>query len=158
MCTSFFNLYPTCANCNLAKGKEDAKFELYTLGNDLDPFHFWIDDESILDYWINLDIKGLKIHLESLDGDIELLQNHNELFQIQKIYDAQKDIGEELVWKFKANPSVYRSVLNKSFHKIFPDPSIIDRMLIGNYSKPEETFKRPLAKYTHDIARQLKLI
>jgi 5-methylcytosine-specific restriction endonuclease McrA len=158
LATSFFNLYPTCATCNLAKGKENAKFELYTLGNDLDPFHFWIDDKSILDYWISLDIKSLKIHLDSLDGDIELLQNHNELFQIQKIYDAQRDIGEELVWKFKANPSTYRSLLTKSFNKIFPDPSVIDRMIIGNYSDPEETFKRPMAKYTQDIARQLKLI
>lgn len=156
--TSFFNLYPTCANCNLAKGKEDAKFELYTLGGDLDPFHFWIDDESILDYWISLDIKSLKIHLDTLNGDVELLQNHNKLFQIQKIYDAQKDIGEELVWKYKANPSSYRNLLSKSFHKIFPDPSVIDRMIIGNYSKVEETFKRPMAKYTQDIARQLKLI
>jgi len=158
LCTSFFNLYPTCANCNLAKGKEDAKFELYTLNDDLDPFYFWIDDESILDYWISLDIKSLKIHLDTLNGDVVLLQNHNELFQIQKIYDAQKDIGEELVWKYKVNPSSYRRLLSKSFHKIFPDPTVIDRMIIGNYSKPEETFKRPMAKYTQDIARQLKLI
>ena len=46
----------------------------------------------------------------------------------------------------------------KTFHKIFPDPSTIDRMIIGNYSKPEETFKRPMSKYTQDIARQLKII
>ena len=158
LCTSFFNLYPTCANCNLAKGKEDAKFELYTLGNDLNPFQFWIDDKSILDYWTTLDLKKIKIYLETLNGDIELLHNHNDLFQIQKIYDAQKDIGEELVWKQKANPKIYRRLLNKTFNKIFPDPSIIDRMIIGNYSKPEEIFKRPMAKYSQDIARQLKLI
>lgn len=158
MSTSFFNLYPTCANCNLAKGKEDARFKLYTTDDDLDPFIFWIDDESILDYWLTLDLKSLKINLDSSDGDIGLLHNHNELFQIQKIYDAQKDIGEELVWKFKANPSSYRQLLEKSFQKIFPDSSVIDRMIIGNYSKPEDTFKRPMAKYTQDIARQLKLI
>ena len=158
LCTSYFNLYPTCANCNLAKGKESALFELYTSGHDLDIFKFWIDNKSIINYWINLNLKNLEIKFESLDGNIELLQNHNELFQIQKIYDAQKDIGEELVWKAKANPTTYRKTLNKTFNKIFPDPSIIDRMIISNYSKPEETFKRPMAKYTQDIARQLKII
>ena len=156
--TSFFNLYPTCANCNLAKGKETALFELYTKGNDLDVFNFWIDDESILDYWLNFDLEKVKINLETKNGDIELLQNHNELFQIQKVYDAQKDVGEELIWKSKANPKAYRDLMNKTFTKIFPDPSIIDRMIIGNYSNPEETFKRPLAKYTQDIAKQLKII
>ncbi|MFC5194805.1 HNH endonuclease [Bizionia hallyeonensis] len=156
--TTFFNLYPTCANCNLSKGKKEAKFQLYTLGDDLDVFRFWIDDQSILDYWLNLDLKSLKIYLETVDGDMDLIKNHNDLFNIQQIYDAQKDIGEELVWKHKAYPNIYRHLLNKSFNKIFPDQSVIDRMLIGNYSKPEETFKRPLAKYTQDIARQLKII
>jgi hypothetical protein len=156
--TSFFNLYPTCANCNLAKGKETALFELYTKCDDLDVFNFWIEDESILGYWLNLDLEKVKINLETKNGDIKLLQNHNELFQIQKVYDSQKDVGEELIWKSKANPKAYRTQLNKTFNKIFPDPSIIDRMIIGNYSKPEETFKRPLAKYTQDIAKQLKII
>jgi hypothetical protein len=156
--TSFFNLYPTCANCNLAKGEEKALFELYTLDNDLDVFNFWIEDKSVLDYWMSLVVKKIKINLETHNGDIKLLQNHNELFQIQKVYDSQKDIGEELVWKAKANPHSYRKSLNKSFSKIFPDTSIIDRMIIGNYSNPEETFKRPMAKYTQDIARQLKII
>lgn len=158
LCTSFFNLYPTCANCNLAKGKKDAKFELFTIGEDLDPFFFSIDDKSILEYWTTLNLKSLKIDFRSNTATSDLLENHNDLFLIQSIYDKQKDIGEELVWKFKANPNIYRQLLTKSFSKIFPDPSIIDRMIIGNYSKPEETFKRPMAKYTQDIARQLKLI
>ena len=156
--TSFFNLYPTCANCNLAKGDNNAKFELYTLNDDLEVFNFWIQDESILDYWINNDLESLKIYLDSSNGDISLLHNHNDLFQIQKVYDSQRDIGEELVWKHKANPEVYRNMLNKTFSKIFPDQSVIDRMLIGNYSNPNEIFKRPMAKYTQDIARQLRLI
>ncbi|MDO1514346.1 HNH endonuclease domain-containing protein [Maribacter confluentis] len=156
--TSFFNLYPTCANCNIAKGEKIALFELYTTSDDLDVFNFWIDDKSILDYWLSLNANHLKVHLQSLDGDIKLLHNHNELFQIQKVYDAQIDVGEELIWKVKANPQSYRKSLNKTFSKIFPDTSVIDRMIIGNYSKPEETFKRPMSKYTQDIARQLKLI
>ncbi len=69
-----------------------------------------------------------------------------------------KDIVKGLILKAKANPDSYRKMLRKSFTRIFPDESFVDRMLIGNYSKPEETFKRPYAKYSQDIARQLKLI
>ena len=156
--TSFFNLYPTCANCNLAKGKEKALFELYTLDDDLDMFNFKIDDESIINYTLSPDINKLKIDFEQKKPETNLLENHNDLFQIQKIYDMHKDVGEELIWKYMANPQSYKDSLTNTFNKIFPDTAVIDRMLIGNYSKPEETFKRPLAKYTQDIARQLKLI
>lgn len=158
LATSFFNLYPTCANCNSAKSNNDALFELYTLKDDLDVFNFWIDDKSILDYWMKFDLSKLKVNLETKNGDFKLLHNHNKLFQIQSIYDNQIDVAEELILKAKANPQSYRKILNKEFSKLFPDISIIDRLIIGNYSKPEEIHKRPLAKYSQDIARQLKII
>lgn len=158
LATSFFNLYPTCANCNLAKGTKDVKFELYTTDDDLDEFIFKIDDKSITEYWVHMDLNKVKIELKSLTGDDDLCNNHKKIFKISEIYEANKDIAEELIVKAKANPDSYRKMLSKSFTKIFPDESFIDRILIGNYSKPEETLKRPYAKYSQDIARQLKLI
>ncbi|NRD19518.1 hypothetical protein HNV08_05625 [Winogradskyella eckloniae] len=158
LCTSFFNLYPTCANCNLAKGSKEALFELYTTTNDLDLFNFKIDDKSIIKYLVKCELKHLKVDLESTTGDSNLLKNHNELFQIEAVYGSHVDVAEELVLKAKANPQTYRSMLEKSYSKLFPDPTIIDRLLVGNYTKAEELGKRPMAKYTQDIARQLKLI
>lgn len=158
LCTSFFNLYPTCANCNLAKGNKKALFELYTTSDEMDLFNFKIDDKSVLAYWVKFELHHLKVRLESITGDVDLLKNHNELFQIDSVYDNHKDVAEELILKAKANPQTYRRILEKEFSKIFPDPTIIDRLLIGNYSKPEELCKRPMSKYTQDIARQLKLI
>tara|TARA_R110002050_G_scaffold7628_2_gene29188 strand:- start:1264 stop:2271 length:1008 start_codon:yes stop_codon:yes gene_type:complete len=159
LATSFFNLYPTCGNCNKAKSDKDALFELYTYSDELDIFRFKIDDKSMLDYWINLDREELKIDLKPvLYADKKTLKNHNDLFQVQAIYDKQKDFGEELVWKAKVNPKIYRETMYKTFKSLFPDKTYIDRAIIGNYVKPEETFKRPMAKYTQDIARQLKLI
>lgn len=158
LCTSFFNLYPTCANCNLAKGSKKALFELYTTTNDLDLFNFKIDDKSILYYLLKFELQHLKVDLESTNGDSDLLKNHNELFQIGAIYESHIDVAEELVLKAKANPQSYRRMLEKSYSKLFPDPTIIDRLLVGNYTKPEELGKRPISKYTQDIARQLKII
>ncbi|WP_416445707.1 hypothetical protein ACH3O9_07105 [Leeuwenhoekiella sp. A16] len=158
LCTSFFNLYPTCANCNLAKGTKDALFELYTTTNNQDEFQFKIDDKSILNYWVKMDINKVKIVFESLTGNETLLKNHQELFKIQEIYDSNIDIAEELIIKANSNPESYRKILYKSFIQIFPNESFVERLLIGNYSQPEELLKRPYAKYTQDIARQLKLI
>lgn len=159
LATSFFNLYPCCGNCNKAKSDKDALFQLYTYSNELDIFRFKIEDKSILNYWMNLDKEDLKINLEPIHSrDKSILENHNELFQVQAIYDEQRDFGEELVWKAKVNPKVYRDTMYKMFESLFPDKTYIDRAIIGNYSKPEETFKRPMAKYTQDICRQLNLI
>jgi len=158
LCTSFFNLYPTCANCNLAKGSKKALFELYTTTENLDLFNFKIDDKSIINYLLKFSLHQLKVGLESISGDDDLLKNHNELFQIESVYESHKDVAEELVLKYHANPQSYRKILEKKYSKLFPDPSTIDRLLVGNYTKPEELGKRPMAKYTQDIARQLKLI
>ncbi len=158
LATSFFNLYPTCANCNLAKGVKEAKFKLYTSTDDLEEFLFKIDDKSIIEYWTKMELSKIKIEFQSKNRDDNLLKNHQELFKIQEIYESNKDIAEELIIKAKANPDSYRKMLSKSFTRIFPDESFVDRILIGNYSKPEETFKRPYAKYSQDIARQLRLI
>ncbi|MFC4691260.1 hypothetical protein ACFO5T_12545 [Dokdonia genika] len=131
---------------------------MYTTDDNLDEFIFRIDDKTIAKYWVHMDLNKVKIDLKSLTGDDDLCNNHKKIFKISEIYEANKDIAEELIVKAKANPDSYRKMLSKSFTKIFPDESFIDRISIGNYSKPEETLKRPYAKYSQDIARQLKLI
>ena len=133
-------------------------FELYTLNDNLDVFRFGIGNKSILEYWIDLKSDGLELIFEALPKEKKLLENHDTLFLIRPLYNTQKDVAEELVIKAKAYPEEYKKILNKQFHVLFKDPSIIDRLLIGNYSKPSDINKRSMAKFTQDIARQLKLI
>lgn len=158
LATSFFNLYPTCANCNIAKSDKEALFELYTREENPEVFTFWLCDESLLNYWTHLDHSHLELHLKSIDGNEDLLLNHNERFQIQSMYEQHLDVVEELVYKAKANPESYKKMLSESFSELFHDPAVIDRMILGTYSKPEEVLKRPLAKLTQDLARQLKIL
>jgi hypothetical protein len=69
------------------------------------------------------------------------------------------DIAEELVHKRMAYNKAYRFYLENDYKsKLFPDQAIINRLLIGNYDKPEDIHKRPMAKFTQDIAKQLGLI
>lgn len=157
--TSFYNLYPVCGNCNRAKSNNKIDFQLYTSdATELDYFKFWIDDQSILDYWVSLDNSNLKVHFESSNGDFKLLNEYNKMFGIQGVYDTQIDIAEELVHKAKAYTNAYKKNLVNNFKKLFPDKLILDRLIVGNYTNPSEIHKRPMAKYSQDIARQLGLI
>lgn len=157
--TSFYNLYPVCGNCNRAKSDNKIDFKLYTDDpTELDKFKFWIDDQSILDYWISLDNSNLKVHFESSNGDFIFLNEYNKMFGIQGIYDTQIDIAEELVHKAKVYTNAYKKNLVDNFKSLFPDKLILERLIVGNYADPSEIHKRPMAKYSQDIAKQLNLI
>lgn len=161
LCTSFYNLYPVCGNCNRAKSKLDIRFELYTDDpSKLDVFNFWIDDKTILDYWLDkaLDSSKLKIHFQSIEGDYDLLNEYNKIFGIQGIYDTQNDIAEELIHKAKVYTNAYNKSLVSNFNDLFPDKKILENLILGNYANSSDTFKRPMAKYTQDLAKQLGLI
>lgn len=101
LCTTFFNLYPVCGNCNRSKSFKPAKFQLYTKSDKLDSFVFLIDDLSIIKYWSKKgkDNSELKVCFKSADGNQDLLKNHDELFQIQGITNCNMDLAEELVHK-----------------------------------------------------------
>jgi len=158
LCTSFYNLYPVCSNCNKAKSSNKVKFELYTKGTDLDVFNFWIDDSSIINYWISRNHRVLKVWFEHINGDLDFKKNHDDTFAIQGIFDTQTDLAEELVHKARAYSNAYQKSLVDTFEDLFPDKALIKRLLIGNYDKPEDIHKRPMAKFTQDIAKQLGLI
>lgn len=161
LCTSFFNLYPVCGNCNRAKYNYTIDFELYSTDpNNLEIFNFWIDDQSILDYWLDpvKNHTNLKVKLESINGDYNYLNNYNSMFGIQGIYDTQTDLAEELVHKAKVYSNSYKKSLVENFKDLFPDKMILNRIIVGNYTDASEIHKRPMAKYTQDIARQLGLI
>jgi len=47
---------------------------------------------------------------------------------------------------------------DKFYTDLCPDKNILEKLIIGNYANSSETFKRPMAKYTQDLAKQLGLI
>ncbi|MFP9117697.1 hypothetical protein ACLI08_07910 [Flavobacterium sp. RNTU_13] len=161
LCTSFYNLYPVCGNCNRAKSDNHIDFEVYTTDpNNLDVFKFWIDEKTILDYWLSPTTSRttLKVHFEALDGNYDFLNSYNEMFAIQGIYDTQTDLAEELVHKAKVYTDAYQKSLVDNFKGLFRDQSMIKRLIVGNYMESNEIHKRPMSKYSQDLAKQLGLI
>lgn len=163
LCTSFFNLQPSCAHCNGSKSKKDALFSIYTYDkDDLYPFVFCLDIKSIARYMMTHDPDSLDVKLNVANPDkknLDLLKNHNDLFQIDSLYTEYRGVAEEVVWKAKIYNSAYRNQLSNSFKKIFPyELKDFPRFLLGNYTCVEDIHKRPLTKLMQDIAREMGLL
>ena len=154
---SFFNLLPVCGPCNGKKSANAVDFKVYSDDfKDLksSPFQFQLKKKSIVSYRVN----GVqdKLEIEFLDP---LDKGFNKSFDIKGIYDTQKDLAEELVLKSLIYNENYLRSLQKSFKKLYPDKiPMVERLLVGNYTKTKDIHKRPMSKFTQDIAKQLKLI
>jgi hypothetical protein len=157
LCTSFFNLQPSCAYCNKSKSRVRAEFSLYT--NDytkLFPFKFSLKKNSLVKYMLTQNYEELEIDFGSNDDDLR--KDHEKHFHITELYETQKDLAEEIVWKAKIYNKSYQKSLRESFEKLFPKHIDFNRFILGNYYKEEDVHKRPMSKFAQDIAKQLKLI
>ena len=163
LCTSFFNLQPSCGHCNQSKSNNLALFGLYTEDyNELNPFLFHVDRKSIIKYMLshNCDCLNIKldVHPKSVQN-LGLLQNHQDRFHIDQIYSEFTDAAEEIIWKAKIYNQTYRDQLMREFKKLFPN-GIIDfpRFFYGFYIGKEDILKRPLTKLMQDFAKEMGLL
>ncbi|GFZ76009.1 hypothetical protein GCM10011531_00770 [Aquaticitalea lipolytica] len=160
---SLYNLIPSCANCNSTKSSKhlnlDKHYHPYVMNlADLAKFKLkYIPDPSILTlnnlYKQNLEIEFTNIHKDPLG----LVNTHNELYHINGVYNRHNDVAEDLL-KFAI---VYTKELSKSHLKIkglFKSKQEYYHFLLRNYPNQKDSLKRPLAKMTQDVAKQLKLI
>jgi hypothetical protein len=119
-------------------------------------FDFYIDQNNALEYLIGKrDYKLLKPKVKIVDARFNA---HNTTFNIEAIYEKHADVVEELVLKSIYYNKSRREELRKEFTDLKLSQSVIDRFVLGNYSLDSEINKRPLAKLSKDIGKQLKII
>lgn len=157
---SLFNLYPVCGPCNNVKSANDVQFELYTSD---------VNKTKVSDYKFKIPRAGISKYIISRNANDLLIEFHEppvsnpakpfkELFDINGIYNTQKDLAEELIIKARIYNKPYKNFLITTFPELFNNSNLSNRILVGNYCNPEEIHKRPMAKFSQDIAKQLKLI
>jgi hypothetical protein len=159
---SFYNLIPSCETCNVRiKGKKELKYNI-----NLHPYE---NGYSNLVEFKSMPKNYLSSIGKSDDFDISLVytssntiienqikQNHI-FFQIDEIYKYHGDIISELYSKKYHYGTTYLKKIQKlSKNKIKLDE--LYRIAFGNYITEESYIKRPFAKLTHDIGKQLRLI
>lgn len=157
---SFFNLVPSCGQCNQSKSKSSVKlgdhFHLYSEETPYDVFQFKLDKKSLIEYLLKGGKNQVSVHLTTKnERHSTFVNNHNKTFGIQGLYDTQSDIVEELIWKSQYYTG---SRMEEIAVLLGISKESVARMITGNYLEYEDIHKRPLAKFTQDIARDLKLI
>ena len=159
---SLYNLYPTCAACNLAKRKKHVNFNLYEDTIAQSRYKFMLEKGSVANYLLTRNVNNIKFTFVDPDASntSSVTDSFLETFDIQGIYDTQKDIIEEMIIKAAIYDDFYKKTLIDSFPHLFSKHGLYNRFILGNYDAPEDIHKRPMAKFMQDIARsdELKLI
>jgi HNH endonuclease len=165
---SFYNLIPSCANCNLAKSNHET-FSKPLVHPYEESFHhlakFQTDettDKSLVTKFLetgNFRVKNIDIEL--VDKGDKRVKSHKDLFHLEEIYKQHQDVISEIYAKSHLYPSTRIDELAHLFDKdklsLFTEEEI-KRFILGNYTEEENFDKRPLSKLTHDIAKELGLI
>jgi len=156
---SLFNLIPSCANCNHSKGNNDVNldndFHLYTEDTPVEKFKFKLNSADIIYTLLNNPNKIDISFNSTIPKYNKMVNSHKNNYDIEGLYNTQKDIVEELIWKSQIyNQS---TISDLSILTGLPEKNI-KRMVIGNYIEVEDIHKRPMAKFMQDIAKDLGLL
>lgn len=165
LCTTFMNLQPSCPTCNKKKSNRDLPddeelFQLFVEEgsvDDLSPVEFHMTEESLATYIATHNNEDIDMCFRDKNNP-KLLKGMDDFFHINTLYKAHKDVVEELIWKKK----IYNQVFMDAYKTLSEDMIFSDvqfrRFIIGNYDREEDIHKRPLAKLTQDIAKQLHIM
>jgi hypothetical protein len=155
---SLYNLYPACANCNVCKGTTRVDFALYDDRRSVSSrFNFSLDPGIIGKYLTNRKADEIIFTFRE-PKPARNCKTFEETFDIQGIYDTQRDLAEELIRKGEIYSPSYRLFLSTKFGRALSSPDIANRIILGNYPHEKDIHKRPMAKFTLDLAKQIGLI
>ncbi|WP_286760615.1 hypothetical protein [Salegentibacter sp. UBA1130] len=148
---ALFNLYPTCASCNNAKKDDDIQFQLYQERHEINHnlMGFELDQAQKSKFLVTRESREIEYTFFN-----KTCPEYDEKFHITEIYKSQKDVAEDIILKSQTYDKNLRKQLKK-FENI--NDAHIDRIILGNYTNPNEIHKRPMAKFMQDIAREAGL-
>lgn len=155
LAVNFFNLIPSCSTCNKLKSDDDSSGLLhpYDQKNENITFTYWLNDMKFYDV---KSIKDITFESEnSIAIEIENLPKSNmHTFQIERLYQEHTDVVIELILKHLHYPQSY---INELANFGYNEEEIY-RFVFSNYLNEDALIKKPLAKLTRDIARELNLL
>lgn len=165
---SFYNLIPSCYYCNSSlKGDKmmasDTHLHPYLEGFDNDiKFHILIKDikpdKSHPDNYhlfLNTELEDFHPKFHKTFFNRSPVRNEHRgninLFKLNEIYNAHKDIVGELIVKCDSLSIDYANSLKGFFPLLKTNKAEFYRFYFGNYFHEKDFHKRPLAKMSKDI-------
>ena len=160
LCTSFYNLQPSCPSCNHGKKTATADFGLYTTDeNDLNPFHLLTTPQLYLRKR-RLKLEKIQINLTATDTSnaeqVDLAVSHEHDFDINAIYRELRENAEETIWRCYAYDNTYRDLFLLNFPELY-DKDALHRFVFGVHSEGN-VHSRPLTKLVRDIEKDMRVV
>lgn len=155
---SFYNLIPSCSACN-------SKFKTTTNFHESEHLHPYEDDfNSLAKFHLKItkpsfyySVKGIDIELKANCGNDKKTKNTIKTFRLNDIYKEHSDIAIELIKKQHMYSEEYLETLYKQYEgTLFKNFEHLKGIIFGNYISDDEIHKRPLAKLTKDILKDLE--
>lgn len=155
---SLYNLIPACSTCNHIKSIEEIGISPHDHTRDFSHLRItympkssgWIDNAEEIDLLFDYDKN---------DPDFqEDMERNLETMGIKSSYCAHKDYVQELLKKKQIYGKEMRSNLLKDFPELFNSDDELIRIIFSNYIDEKDALKRPLAKLTQDMLKELNII
>lgn len=150
---SFYNLIPSCSSCNHTKHNNEFYKSPYEINDqEIDVFTRFSYETLGTDYYLNENDLIIKIQ-ESKYSKIKEKDKHKNILSLDTLYEIHKDYLQELFRRDASYNKHYQNALETDF----PDLNIEEtlRTIWGNYLRKDLIGKRPLAKLTRDILKDL---
>lgn len=154
---SYYNLIPSCPHCNLIKLAYDLKVSPYDIDrNEVDDFIHFDYRFNGADYMRDHSQIEVTITEEGLEPNEEA-DSYTKVFALKRHYQTHKDYVQELLKKKELYNEHYLNELYINTGDLFTSKEELHKTLWGNYTKKEELHRRPLAKLTRDILKDMSL-
>ena len=149
---SFYNLIPVCHYCNHTKGTKKITYSSHEgkfKTDELLPFDFHIRGMDFLNDKQQL---GIEIY------DAKEIESNVDILKLRELYQIHTDVVQECIKKAMIFEPGYLNYLLNEYRDLFVSKEELYRVVFGNYYEEEAYGKRPLAKMTSDILRDLMMI
>lgn len=158
---SIFNLIPSCSICNQAKSSFDTHDcpILYPYEEEFgDEVRFRIISDDI--EYIHGKTDDFDLYLQVDVGDSEkekkIKQQYKQL-HLKELYDEHKDYVRDIAWNHYINSEDRIDEIMRVFPQMFSTREEAIAIVYMNDVRKENLGKRPLAKLTRDIYRELEI-
>lgn len=158
---SIFNLIPSCSICNQAKSSFDThdcpilypyeeefgdEVRFRTISDDIKYIHGMTDDFD------------LYLQMDGVDSEKEkkIKQQYKQL-HLKELYDEHKDYVRDIAWNHYINSEDRIDEIMRVFPQMFSTREEAIAIVYMNDVRKENLGKRPLAKLTRDIYRELEI-
>lgn len=162
---SFKNLIPSCSVCN-----GDLKFEADVLNiSILNPYEENLKHKLMRFSYTPLTYEGAIGITDEIEIEVQnmampktpewvQIKNQIKMFEHNLIYNEHRDIAQDLIKKRWVSNNRYLELVTIPFTDFEIGIEEAYQFAFGNFYNEAQFAKRPFAKFTKDIAQQLKLI